>query len=58
MVLEYAVSNRPTFERIAAASPARGIRSEWRLHYRGVIEFLVADVIVAVISASAHLHTA
>jgi len=53
------ISNRPTFERIAASS-VREFRSKRRLHYSGVIGFLTADVIVVVISVSysAHLHTA
>lgn len=46
------ISSRPTFGRIAATNPIREFRSEWRLHYSGVIGFLAADVIVAVISVS------
>lgn len=46
------ISNRPTFGRVAATDPIREFRSEWRLHYSGVIGFLAADVIVAVISDS------
>lgn len=47
-----AISSRPTFERIAATNPICEFRSEWRLHYSGVIGFLATDVIVAVISVS------